>query len=621
VIRFIIAIWDPHKAASNESASKLRDKFAQSADVWTTAYCHRGLSVFLVSESASGNCAIPIVENFGMILGIIYPTSTGNLNGAARSLSSLSQQQAKLVMASGGRHLVSEYWGSYIFVMREPVSDNVLVMRSPMSQLPCFEARVGGVTLLFSSVDDVIQIANPPLTVNWDSLVGQAAIGDHLTNETCLNEIRTIETGECVVYCADRSEKYHYWTPAEFQRTCFTGTFGDAARELRRTTEFCVKSWASNHKRILLTLSGGLDSSIVLSCLRGGQERHDVSCVTFYSRDSGDERRFARCMADAADCELVELHRNDGLRFDRFLECVRTVRPIVNGSIDAQNSALLLAQDMGASALFNGELGDNVFGSNVSIGMLVDCFRDCGISRRSFNVLLDYAILSKQSVWRAARLAIREGVRARRRPHFSQYEQVQNHRKGDPTSAISLVNRERLEQYLRVRERFIHPWKLDARKVVTGSRDLLDALITVTSPCASLPFSSSGQPIRVSPLISQPLVELALRIPPYFHVSDAQNRSVARTAFSDVLPIAILGRGQGKGGPHLWVRDYLRKNEALVREFLLGGLVVAWRLLDPSKIAAALSADVTKFAPMAEQLLDAIYIESWLRKWDAVGAK
>ncbi len=621
MFRYVIAVWDYHQQESNELASRLRSSYSKSIDTWAQAYSDRGLFVLFVKEASTGNVAIPIRENVGTILGTIYASNPNRFDGSASSLVALTHQQAKQVAESRGRHLIAEYWGSYILVMTEQECEKVFVMRSPMSQLPCFETRVGSVALLFSSVDDIINNVTTKLTVNWDSLVGQAAIGDHLTSETCLNEIRTIETGECLVYCGGRTETIRYWTPAQFQRSRFDGSFGDAARELRRITEFCVRSWGSGHEKILLTLSGGLDSSIVLACLRSGLQKQNVSAVTFYSRDSGDERSFARCMAESAACDLIELHRNDDMPFNRFLDCVRTVRPVVNGSIDAQNAALLLADDIGATALFNGELGDNVFGSNLSIGMLIDCFRDCGVSRQTFAVLFDYASLSKQSIWRAMRLAAREGSRLRRQPYFSIYDQVQNQRIGDPTSAISLVREERLQEYIRIRERFIHPWKREARKIVAGSQDLLDALIAVTSPCAELPFTPAVRPLRIAPLISQPLVEFALAIPSYMNVKHAQNRSIARTAFSDVLPRKILERGQGKGGPHLWVRDYLRKNEAKVHEFLLDGLVIARRLMEPSKIAAALSPNITRLAPMAEQLLDAIYIESWLRKWDAVGVK
>src|SRR5260370_86648 len=81
-------------------------------------------------------------------------------------------------------------------------------------------------------------------------------------------------------------------------------------------------------------------------------------------------------------------------------------------------------------------------------------------------------------------------------------------------------------------DRFLHPWLKQSRRIAPGSYALLFGLITVLSSKCLSPFSGSHGPIRVSPLVSQPLLEIALRIPTYLHCRFSQDRAVARAAFA-----------------------------------------------------------------------------------------
>jgi asparagine synthase (glutamine-hydrolysing) len=119
----------------------------------------------------------------------------------------------------------------------------------------------------------------------------------------------------------------------------------------------------------------------------------------------------------------------------------------------------------------------------------------------------------------------------------------------------------------------------------------------------------------VSPLISQPVVEAALRIPGYLHCRLAQDRAVARAAFADVLPTEILNRGSGKGGPDLWAKDVVERNTEFLREFLLDGVLVQRGLLDRTKVDSALSPRIAKSTAMVGDIFAKLYIEAWVRKF------
>lgn len=88
-----------------------------------------------------------------------------------------------------------------------------------------------------------------------------------------------------------------------------------AAAQLRRTAKACVQAWAACYRGVLHSLSGGLDSAIVLGCLRDTHNRPAITCLNYHScGPEADERYFARLAANPADYPLLEWERDSAMR-------------------------------------------------------------------------------------------------------------------------------------------------------------------------------------------------------------------------------------------------------------------------------------------------------------------
>jgi asparagine synthase (glutamine-hydrolysing) len=170
------------------------------------------------------------------------------------------------------------------------------------------------------------------------------------------------------------------------------------------------------------------------------------------------------------------------------------------------------------------------------------------------------------------------------------------------------------QHYQEMTDRFLHPWLQHSRRRAPGSHMLLYGLIVATSTAYHSPFARWDDPPRISPFMSQPLVELVLRTPTHLHFESGMDRALARSAYSDVLPSSILQRGLGKGGPNLWARDVVESNTAFLREFLLDGILVQRNLINRAKVESALSATIVKSTSIVGDIFAKLYIESWLRK-------
>jgi asparagine synthase (glutamine-hydrolysing) len=510
-------------------------------------------AVYLDNE-LSINSAILLHDQRGVIFGKLYPRSEV---ASPSPLQVISRDRSEEILQSVGRSLVSRYWGYYVAALRYPERRSVLVMRSPVSPLACFHLHVGTLNLFFSYLEDGAALKLAPLSINWDSITAQVVGGDYLTHETAISEIEALECGAGVECNGSGCIKHVYWDPRSFLKDRSLDNLSEAIRVTRYTVDYCVNALSYGLDHILVNLSGGLDSSIILSALGRSSHRPVLTAVNYYSRGCGDERTYARSMARSVDCRLIEYPRNDALDLRLLRDCNFTVRPVLNFSApDVEARTTALASELGASAVFNGELGDNIFGRAPGPGVLVECLRRTGVGRQFLALAIDYSMLAKQSFWRTLVLAHRERQSIAKNRDFGALRRMRQRYSVEGAGSLILASAEAQERNETNAKRFLHPWLKQARGLAPGSDRLLFGLIAVTSPLYHSPFADPTDPPLVSPLISQPLAEIALRSPSYLHCKSGQDRAVAREAFADVLPPEILRRGQGKGGPDLWASPH-----------------------------------------------------------------
>jgi asparagine synthase (glutamine-hydrolysing) len=617
MLRYMVAVWNREDTAGCEVINRMRRRVQNSTAGWRAAIDAPGIYGAYVRHASYTEPVIVLPDNRGVIFGSLYQAPSLFDRALPRTIRSLSPDQSDDIVQSLGRSMVRDFWGYYVAALHYPEKKCSVVMRSPVSPLACFHAQLGTLSVFFSCLDDYVELKSTPLSVNWDSITAQVVGGDYLTNETAVKELATVECGESVECRLDGCFKNIYWDPRSFLKDRWLDHFSEAAQVIRNTTEYCVSAHSSLHNHILVTLSGGLDSSIVLSSLSRSPHRPSITAINYYSRGTGDERRFARSMARAVNCELVERARNRKLDLRRVDDCNRTARPVLNFSApDTEARNAKFARELNASVIFNGELGDNVFGSRPSPGALLECVRRVGFGRRFLSVAVDYAMLTRQSLWKTLASACHERQTVADYPDFSSSMEMQR-RYGTATArSLLLASPEAEEHHRTMGDRFVHPWLRQSRQLAPGAHMLLFGLIAVTSTSYHSPFSDPSDPPLVSPLVSQPLVEAALRIPAYLHCSFAQDRAVARAAFADVLPSQILQRGLGKGGPGSWAKEVVENNGEFLRDYLLNGILVKRRLVDRNKLETALSPRIAKSTVIVGDIFAKLYIEAWLRKWN-----
>jgi asparagine synthase (glutamine-hydrolysing) len=161
-----------------------------------------------------------------------------------------------------------------------------------------------------------------------------------------------------------------------------------------------------------------------------------------------------------------------------------------------------------------------------------------------------------------------------------------------------------------------HPWITSPHSDLPGKAAHV-ALVASALSQTSTPFR--GRLPILDPLLSQPIVELSLRMPSWWWCRDGRDRSVARRAYESRLPAAIIGRVT-KGGPDAFCRRLLEREAASVADLLLDGLLAKHQIIDRAAVEAVLGANHDHTPREDARLLQLCDAEAWARHWTGAGA-
>lgn len=597
MFRYIAVATESAAPAAAALAHALTESLNAQPD-WQVALKRPRLCVFATGSAAGVNQAYRLHDERGVVLGRLFHREEGGVTTERiADLIAASEE----ITTSGGRQLLKHYWGRYVAFFERPDGD-LQVLRDPSGALPCFILRRQGVSIVFSWLEDVLELLPqiPAPQVDRDGAAAYMAFGD-LTGRRCaLDGVTQVLAGERVAlgHAGQRPGEF-VWSAAELARAPHDMTVVDTMTTLRDTIGTCARVWAGCYDSILLRLSGGVDSSILASCLAEGRTPSRITCLNYHSVGSdSDERDFARLAANMARRELIEYERDSTFRLERLLHAARTPAPYNHLGRIASSSDAEIARVVGASAMFTGAGGDQLFFEVRQWWPAADYLRVRGLDTGFPAAALDAARLGKVSVWKAMRLAIAD--RFRRLPpaldhhrHFHLFSDAVGQQAQHPAG-------------------FIHPIFVTPSALPIGKLMQVQQLAHPNGYYD--PLAREAAPELVTPLLSQPLIELCLRTPSFLLTHGGRGRGLVRSALEDAIPIAIAHR-RSKGGMEAHVKALLASNLGFVREILLDGELVRLGLIDRAATELALSGGGVGPKSHASEIHLCVGVEAWLRRW------
>jgi len=451
---------------------------------------------------------------------------------------------------------------------------------------------------------DCLSLGIRPFDINWQFVAARVALGCGRPDDSGIENLSELCGGECLEVSQEKWTRHMYWNlNTVFERRA-TENATQLASKILSTAKSCAAAWASKHERFIHQLSGGLDSSIVLSCLAEAPSRPHVLCLTYYRpRGRSDERPWARMAAQSRRCECIEYPRSELIDFSALAAMNPLASPpLTHSFLEIDRLERTLADQHHATAVSTGDGGDSLFGSSSIRFSVLDYARRHGIRPGLLRIASDLALVGNTWVWSVLSKSLRYGLSNQGNDNIPYLRE-----------ARMLASADIREPILSTKRSYAHPW-FRSGLLPHGASEILTFLTLPDLFYPPLADPDGGGIERVYPLLSQPLVELCASIPSYLHFDEGRDRGLARRAFSQEVPAPILER-TWKDRVQGFPEEILWANLAYFREILMDGILVKERYLNRAALEITLSGRLAKETASVGEIIDHVLVETWLRSW------
>ncbi|MBO9375572.1 asparagine synthase [Sphingomonas histidinilytica] len=528
------------------------------------------------------------IGGVGVVIGTLF-----RRHGPPASVLDFSPDEVHAIQESNGASLIDRFWGAYIAILESP--SGVTVVRDPSAAIHCYQLEASGATAFASDAAVLCKAKLLEPQIDWPNLARHLYTGGIPSANTAIHGLQELLPGRSVTMNANQRINEACWSPWDFVHSEQQGHIAIADR-LREVVQQSVRAWASCHRRIMVGISGGLDSSIVASCL--SERVQDLICMTVATTDAdGDERAFAEVLCRHIGTQLVTaFYSLDEIDFHRSAAPHLPLPVSRSQSLSYNAITARLISDHAIDAFYTGNGGDNVFAFSYSATAIYDRYLSAGVGTELLKTTSNICKLTGCSPWQAMASALRI-ARAPRHNYCW---------RPDPLFLDADLVRE--EAKIPIGHAWLdapddaHPGKASHiagllrfhRNLQTSERDM-------------------GTPV-INPLVAQPVVEECLAIPSWHWCEGGVNRAVARSAFANTLPTVLLQR-KTKGRPDSFCNEIIDSRRAEIRERLLDGQLARNNLLDRNALERTLSDEAPNLGFEQVRILAFMETEAWLEHW------
>jgi len=598
--RYISLVWNATDTQATETAKFLRGYFDESATPWEVAYKGDGLLALHTGQEKNRMQAYPLRtedgHSGGVVLGKLFKRER-NPEAVAKN-ADLNTEEARAVIHSAGRHLVDDYWGSYVAFFQDDRRKYILL--DPMGVFPCFSTCYRGVEIYFTHLPDVASCKLLTFSVDW-TLIAQKISYSYDRTDVPIHEVNKILPGQRLTVTPTGVTKIFCWNPQKISQTNVIEDMEEAARALRQTILSTVAALAEPYARVMQSI-GGLDSSILLASLKQVPTSPDVTCINQYSNTpAGDERYFVRKTAAHMGVPLIEykLPRPE-LDFKALSKAaVTTTPPYYLMFIKDREILFDNLHKTKSQVMFNGYGGDEILYVHGQNYAPVDYIRMYGIRPPLFRLIMEAARMQKKSIWAILPEVIRSGYRKARVKEVNAWSEDNSFLTSDIQGAVQATAEK-------------HPWTENSDNIPPGKFHHISPLATGRFDREVFTTPDQYYP-TVYPFLSQSVVELCLRIPIWLMLAHGKGRGLARKAFKNDLPAEVIWR-ESKSAAESHTKSLILGNLDIVKALLLDGEMVRGNLLDRQHVEHILNNPSGMTDSDFSYVFLFLNIEIWARK-------
>ncbi len=515
----------------------------------------------------------------------------------------LSADEFQQVMRSNGSFLCDHFWGQYIFIGYDLEAEKYLIIRDPTGMVPCYESAKMGGHIFFSDLG-VLPDFYAPHSLDYSFLKATATGSAFDRVGSGLQGISEIHAGASTMVSRNETSRHQCWNPYSFVARASKQSFDETSQSVRFTIRKVVRTLARRFNNVAVAL-GGLDSSVVASCLSNLTHSCAVQTFTYATEGrGGDEYYYSKSVADFLGHPIDKYTlRSDNIDFDFVMAGNGQPKPdrvFEFGDLAAQPD---MDKYKDIQALFTGAGGDSLFLQSPDILPVVDWLGSKTSPLHLLNII---------------RNAVNEGQRP---PWYFMSALLSAWRKQELAPAIidakvggianeQWLSREGVEASLD--RNFINPALLHDGLVPQAKiSQIMNNCCTPLRPFSPLNYFSHVPNFHI--YLLQPIVELCLSIPTSQFSFQGVDRGLLRHAFRNDLPEKLLRRIT-KSSPGRIYAEFIESNADRIIGHLCSGVCDQMQIMSDS-FRENLSSKQSIRSLSSTNVLGLLNIESWSKNY------
>lgn len=485
---------------------------------------------------------------------------------------------------------VRRSWGRYVLLALDEADRLSAVSRDPSGALDCAVRRVGSDWVVAGAVPDwLVAAITDQAGLCWTAIGETLADPIRLSTANLLDGWRTLAPGQAF---QPNAPDQLLWTPAQAARS--GGGAVDPPR-LREVVDLTVKGLVRDRNRLVVEVSGGLDSAIMAASLQaGGSAGFRLWLNTHGPFREADERSYAEAVAKRLGVTLTIVERGRSeVASGLDLTHPRTLRPSLNrldAAYDRLQADLCAAHDI--QGVLTGKGGDVAFFQTATSAILADQFRDQGLGALTAATAPVLARRLRRSAWRTLRAGLVGACSPR--PYRPAPNRLLN-----PDLVLSPGGG--------------HPWLSDLEGLGPAKQQQIVGFASNLG--LHSPSRRTAKADLLHPALSQPVMEAVLATPTWRLTGGGHDRLLAREAFADRLPPELVRR-RSKAELGAYYGRVVAANIDRLRPHLLEGRLARQGLIDRSQVEAALAVDHLIWQGGYIELMLLALMESWVQAWE-----